>query len=95
MTFKDLKKRVCLETTTQQQYKLSEILKNKPFWIWNIAEHKLEDIKTNGYCCFNHIMGLPTKEGEQKAIFDYEKILFDAVLVNEGRIRSIIKKLSI
>jgi hypothetical protein len=40
-------------------------------------------------------MGLPTKEGEQKAIFDYEKILFDAVLVNEGRIRSIIKKLSI
>ncbi len=27
VTFKDLKKRVGLETTTQQQYKLSEILK--------------------------------------------------------------------
>jgi hypothetical protein len=28
-----------------------------------------------GVCCFNHIIGLPTKEGMEKAIFDYEKIL--------------------
>jgi hypothetical protein len=31
VTFKDLKKRVGLETTTQQQYKLSEILKISHF----------------------------------------------------------------
>jgi hypothetical protein len=78
VTFKDLKKRLSLETT-QQQTKLFETLGNKPFWIWNIEEHKHEDIKTNGDCCFNHIIGLPTKEGEEKAIFDYEKLLYDSL----------------
>ena len=84
MTFKDLKKRVNLEATTiQQQSKLAEILHNKPFWIWNIEDHKQEDIRTNGDCCFNHIIGLPTKEGEEKPLFDYEKILYDALLDND------------
>jgi hypothetical protein len=84
VTFKDLKKKVTLETTQQQQSRLFQILQNKPFWIWNIEEHKLEDIKTNGNCCFNHIIGLPTKEGVEKPIFDYEKILYDALLNNDA-----------
>jgi hypothetical protein len=66
MTFKDLKRRVSLEVA-QQYSKLFERLQGKPFWIWNIQEHKQEDIKTNGDCCFNHIIGLPTKEGIEKA----------------------------
>ena len=62
MTFKDLKKRVVSETAEQQkQSRLFERLQNKPFWVWDIAEHKLEDIKTNGNCCFNHVIGLPTE----------------------------------
>ncbi|MFL6344487.1 MAG: hypothetical protein ACJ71A_03460 [Nitrososphaeraceae archaeon] len=61
MTFKDLKKRVSLGV--QQQSKVFERLHNKPFWIWNIDEHKQEDSKTNGDCCFNHIVGLPKKDG--------------------------------
>ena len=81
MTFKDLRKRVSLETT-HRQFNLFERLQNKPFWIWNITEHKQEDIRTNGECCFNHIIGLPTKEGEEKAMFDYEKLLYDSILVN-------------
>ena len=44
---------------------------------------KLEDIRTEGDCCFNHIIGLPTKEGEEKPIFDYENILYYALLDNE------------
>jgi hypothetical protein len=43
LTFKDLKKKVSL--VTQQQNKFFERLQNKPFWIWNIEEHKQEDIK--------------------------------------------------
>jgi hypothetical protein len=39
LTFKDLKKRVSLELT-QQESILFETLQNKPFWIWNIQEHK-------------------------------------------------------
>jgi hypothetical protein len=66
VTFKDLKRRVTLELS--QQSKLSERLYNKPFWIWDIAEHKLEYIKTNGNCCFNHIIGLPKKDGIEAVI---------------------------
>ena len=83
MTFKDLKKRVSSLEITQEQYRLFERLQNKPFWIWNIEEHKHEDVRTNGDCCFNHIIGLPIKEGVEKPIFDYEKILYDALLIND------------
>jgi hypothetical protein len=65
MTFKDLKKRIS-----------SSKLQNKPFWIWNIEEHKLEDISTKGECCFNHIIGFPTKDGLEKPIFDYQELLY-------------------
>jgi hypothetical protein len=64
LTFRDLKKRVTLETTIlqQQQSKLFERLRNKPFWIWDIEEHKLEDARTHGACCFNHIIGYLSRE---------------------------------
>jgi hypothetical protein len=83
VTFKDLKKRITLQTIQQQQSKALERLHNKPFWIWNIEEHKQEDIRTKGNCCFNHIVGLPVKGRMEKPIFDYEKLLYDSLLVNE------------
>jgi hypothetical protein len=61
MTFKDLKKRVS-SSVSQQQTRFFDKLQNKPFWIWDIEEHKQEDVRTKGDCCFNHIIGLPTKE---------------------------------
>jgi hypothetical protein len=73
VTFKDLKKRVSLETIIQQQSKLFDICKDKPFWIWNIQAHKQQDIKTKGNCCFNHTIGLPTKDAIEKPIYDYQK----------------------
>jgi hypothetical protein len=81
LTFKDLKKRVSLETTGQ--YRLFERLENKPFWIWNVKEHRQQDITTNGDCCFNHVVGLPTKERSEKPIFDYQKILYDALQISD------------
>ena len=57
--FKDLKKRINLETVAQQQSRLFERLYNKPFWIYNIEEHNKEDTRTKGNCCFNQIIGLP------------------------------------
>jgi hypothetical protein len=80
LTFKDLKKRVVSETAVvQQQSRLFERLHNKPFWIWNIEEHKQEDVKTDGDCCFNHIIGLPQKDGNDKPLYDYQKIIFDSL----------------
>jgi hypothetical protein len=86
VTFKDLKKRVSLEATTRQQFSLSEILKDKPFWIWNILEHKQEDIRTSGDCCFNHIIGLPQKDGNDKPLYDYERIIFDSLVTQDGNV---------
>jgi hypothetical protein len=73
LTFKDLRKKVSSNQEIQQQNKLFGRVRSKPFWIWNIEEHKHEDIWTNGDCCFNHIIGLPTKERIEKPIFDYEQ----------------------
>ena len=35
-------------------------------------------------CCFNHIIGLPTKEGTAKPIFDFGRILYDDLLISEN-----------
>jgi hypothetical protein len=83
VTFKDLKKRISLETTAQTSG-LFERLRDKPFWISNIEVHKAEAVGTRGDCCFNHIIGLPTKEGIDKPMFDYEKLLYEALLVQEN-----------
>jgi hypothetical protein len=82
VTFKDLKKRVSLGV--QQQSKLFERLHNKSFWIWNSEEHRQEDIRTSGDCCFNHIIGLPQRNGLDKPLYGYEKIIFDSLVTQNG-----------
>jgi hypothetical protein len=78
MTFKDLRKRI--SSSNQQQTQSFDKLQDKPFWIWDQQQHRLEDIKTNGNCCFNHIIGLPKKDGLEKPIFDYQQLLYEALL---------------
>ena len=93
MTFKDLKKRVTLETAQQQhQHRLFEVLQNKPFLIWDVQEHKQEDVITNGLCCFNHIIGLPQKDGNDKPLYDYEQIIFDSLVTQNSNKHLWIKK---
>jgi hypothetical protein len=60
----------------------------KPFWIWDIQAHKQEDSKTNGECCFNHIIGLPHKDSVDKPLYDYEKIIFDSLVTQNGNTNS-------
>ena len=84
--FKDLQKLVQQQEQQQQtdsNHEIFERLRDKPFWVWNIEEHKQEDIRTRGECCFNHIIGLPTKGRIEKPLFDYEKLLYDSLLGNE------------
>jgi hypothetical protein len=90
LTFKELRKRVRLET--HQQTKLFETLTNKPFWIWDKEQHKQEDIGTKGNCCFNHIIGLPQKDGDDKPLYDYEEIIFDSLVTHNGSKHLWIKK---
>ena len=85
LTFRDLKKKVtlCNQEIQQQGNRLFERLRGKPFWIWDPKLHRQEDIKTKGDCCFNHIIGLPKKNGEEKPLYDYEKIIFDFLIVGK------------
>jgi hypothetical protein len=83
VTFKDLNKRVTLEAAQQQYSRLFEGLHNKPFWIWDLEEHKQEDIKTNGDCCFNHMIGLPKRNYVVKPLYDYERIIFDSLVTQK------------
>jgi hypothetical protein len=60
--FKDLQKLVVHSQREENISKeLFQRLQDKSFWIWNMEEHRQEDIKTDGDCCFNHIIGLPQK----------------------------------
>jgi hypothetical protein len=92
VTFKDLRKRVSQVQASQQQSRSFKLLQNKPFWIWNIEEHKQKDIRTKGDCCFNHIIGLPQKDGNDKPLYDYEEIIFDALVAHNGNKHLWIKK---
>jgi len=61
IVFKDLQKLVSHSQQQNIRKELFQRLQNKPIWIWNKEKHKQEDIRTDGDCCFNHIIGLPTK----------------------------------
>jgi hypothetical protein len=86
IVFKDLHKLVSHSQQENIKKELFERLKDKPFWIWNVEEHRKADFLTNGYCCLNHIIGLPQKGGNDKPLFDYEEILFDSLITHASTI---------
>jgi hypothetical protein len=58
IVFKDLQKLV-VHSQHQKENTRKELfqrLQGKPFWIWDKQQHTQEDVRTDGNCCFNHIM---------------------------------------
>ena len=51
-----------------------------------------EDIRTKGDCCFNHIIFLPKKDGNDKPLYHYEQIVFDSLVTQTGNKHVWIKK---
>jgi hypothetical protein len=90
--FKDLHKLVSSQQRENTRKELFQRLQDKPFWIWDKEQHKQEDIRTDGECCFNHIIGLPQKDGDDKPLYDYEQIIFDALVTSNGNKHLWIKK---
>ena len=68
-----------MQDVLKQLLHLTERLHNKSFWIWNVDEHKQEDVRTIGYCCFNHIIGLSGKDSVDKPLYIYQKTIFDVL----------------
>jgi Terminase RNaseH-like domain len=77
--FKDLQKLVAAQQQESTRNQLFTRLQDKPFWIWDKQQHKQEHVRTDGDCCFNHIIGLPQKEGIDKPLYDYENIIYDTL----------------
>jgi hypothetical protein len=55
-----------------------------PFWIADKEKHKEEAQKKGRHCCFNHLIGLPQKNGVDFPIFDYEILVVNTILQNHN-----------
>ena len=60
------------------------IFLDTPFWIWDSYLHRVQYEKTNGCCCFNHLLSLPSKDGIQYPLFDFQAIIFDTIERNQN-----------
>ena len=49
--------------------------------MWDKAEHLRLARESSEHCCFNHIVGLPVKDKIEHPIYDYEKMLYDALMI--------------
>lgn len=67
-----------------QNKDILSIFLDTPFWIWENNLHKSKFLKTNGLCCFNHLISLPSKVGIQYPIFDFQTIIFDTLERNQN-----------
>ena len=71
-------------TALQSSPSLS-IFEGKPFWIWGDKQEHIKLFKlSKGACCANHILKCPVKNGKEYPIFDYQKLIFDAIENNQN-----------
>jgi hypothetical protein len=67
--------------TRRKSSNFFELVKDIPFWHW-IPQHEHEQLyrRFSGYCCFNHIVGLPEKPaGVEHPIYEWQKEVYDAI----------------
>lgn len=83
-----------LDITEQQEQqnkidtKLVSLFRGKPFYCeWSALQSN--DRKAND-CCFNHILGLPIKDGREYPLFDYEQDIIN-ILEDNSQPNDIIK----
>jgi hypothetical protein len=56
--------------------------RGRPFYIWGLAKHKsTTGYSSNSNCCFNHIIGLPQKNGIAQPLWDYQNQIYKALMI--------------
>jgi hypothetical protein len=85
MTFRDLKRKLEKIKKERQRTKRFEVRKGIPFWIWDVEQHKQEDLRTGGNCCFNHRIGLPRKGGQERPLYDYQELICDSLFNSDSQ----------
>lgn len=59
-------------------------LKGLPFYNWQAScNSKIVRVRPYYNNTFNHVIGLPQKNGQSYPLFDYEQILFDTLQTNK------------
>jgi hypothetical protein len=85
MTLRDLQKAVESDSggiRESNQQILLQKLRGKQFWNWKEPNIHRERYRVNkGQCCFNHIIGLPKKNGIEYPMFPFEKELYKAIML--------------
>jgi hypothetical protein len=67
--------------TRRKSSNFFELVKDIPFWHW-IPDKEHEELRHrfNGYCCINHVFGLPEKPaGVKHPIYQWQKEVYDAI----------------
>jgi hypothetical protein len=70
--------------TEGYQEQVFSLLRDKPFWIWDTAEHNKEYKETGGLCCFTDIVGRSQKSGREYPLFDYQQLLYNTLMSESG-----------
>ena len=66
-------------TPSQPQQQL-ELLKGVPFYTeWQAAAPSVQKGAQKCTLTFNHVIGLPRKNGQELPLFDYERLLFNTL----------------
>lgn len=86
MTIKDLQRIVQEHESANDSAAMQQLitkLRDRPFYIFSKDKHMSITQRPGseffGRCCFNHVIGLPNKDGKEYPLFDYESIIYKAL----------------
>jgi hypothetical protein len=71
--------------TRREEVELHSKIRGRPFYGWFLEKHRAASKPTSenyGRCCFNHIIGLPKKNGKEYELFDYEFMVYKALMID-------------
>jgi len=82
---KDRHHKDIFSSQTEQHKQFYSICKNIPFYLWNLSEdsnrrHDQLAKHLKCRCCFNHLIGLPIKQGVKHQMYDYERRIYDELM---------------
>jgi hypothetical protein len=91
MTTKDLQKLITEEkesdlrrsNNTPEMERLMERVYGRPFYRWQGLPLHIQPTTRHvdkKVCCFNHAIGLPSKDGVIKPLFRYQRQIYDALM---------------
>src|SRR5215207_977172 len=77
----DWRRSKVLELSSQgySEREISEVLKVNDTAVHRDLVYKQRDRTSKGDCCFNHIIGLPQKDGHDIPLLPYQRTLYDSL----------------